>query len=95
MREPIGFIVLSQLKTTEDTDAWYPLSYGGCEHRHSRNLLLRDRGATLFSSRKEAYDALTNTCMEETSKGHDWPNLFTFEFLPVYEAPFFLESNQT
>lgn len=51
VREPVGFIVMSQLKTTKDIYAWYPLAYGR-DDEENKYVLLRDRAATLSVQRK-------------------------------------------
>ena len=59
-----------------------PLAYGQDCHP-SPELLMRDRGATLFSTKQKAEEKLKASLEEAISKGHQWPHTYCFTLVPV------------
>lgn len=63
-----------------------PLAYGIGEDvaEPGLDMLLRDRGATLFDTQGDAQAALKDTLTRATAAGHLWPNSYQYAITPVY-----------
>ncbi|MBL3601079.1 MAG: hypothetical protein JMN25_14640 [gamma proteobacterium endosymbiont of Lamellibrachia anaximandri] len=76
-----GFICAIS-KKGESPEFTAPLAYGN-DDMPAPEMLLRDRGATIFESREAARQALEVTLISADSQGHEWPSLFNFHFIEV------------
>ncbi len=59
-----------------------PLAYGD-SRLPEQDMLLRDRGASVFPTLEDARRALQATLKRADELEHEWPSLFLFDFIPV------------
>jgi hypothetical protein len=82
----IGYIVMmcpKKRRRTELSDLYAPLAYGDDAKDLARDMLLRDRGATMFKTPSEASAALVDTLTRAGAAGHEWPQRSEFIIVPV------------
>lgn len=82
---PVGYIVLMYPKKMRQHGFGAPMAYGS-EGDPSPELLLRDRGATLFESEREASDALSATLKKAEADGCEWPERYTYDVVPCVRS---------
>jgi hypothetical protein len=84
-----GYIVMIRPKwqAKNHEAGWYPLAYADSDDDTYPDILMRDRGATLFSSRKAANGALRTTIEKATAHGWNWVETNDFATLEVRNQP--------
>lgn len=83
-----GYIVMCAMKKKHGAEFFAPLAYGrGHEGELGTDMLLRDRGATLFTTIGDARTALKDTLTRSEALGHEWPNKYQYAITTVYEKP--------
>jgi hypothetical protein len=84
-----GYIVMIRPKWQAEKHAagWYPLAYADSDDDPYPDLLMRDRGATLFSSREWANGALRTTIEKAEAHGWKWAETNDFATQEVRNQP--------
>lgn len=83
-----GYIVMCAPKKKHGADFFAPLAYGrGDDGEPGPDMLLRDRGATLFATPADAQAALKDTLMRSKAMGHEWPERYQYAVTTVYAKP--------
>lgn len=82
----MGYIVMSAPIRQEAPEYAAPLSYGRATEVAHDQLLRRGR-ATLFTTLREAMDAMTATINKAKADGDPWPKKFQYLFIEVEDAP--------
>ena len=76
----MGYIVMLANKSKRSSEFFAPMSYGRGEEPAHEKLLWRGR-ATLFSTEKDAWDALKATLRQATADGDEWPKKFQYSVI--------------
>lgn len=84
-----GYIVMCAPKKKHGAEFFAPLAYGIGEDvdEPGPDMLLRDRGATLFDTQEDAQAALKDTLTRATAAGHFWPKNYQYAVTTVYAKP--------
>lgn len=84
-----GYIVMIRPKwqAKNHEAGWYPLAYADNDDDPYPDILMRDRGATLFYSRELANGALRTTIKKATAHGWKWAETNDFATQEVRNPP--------
>lgn len=83
-----GYIITARPKEKNDYGhvGQGPMAYETCEFP-AHDILLFDRGATIFTSEESARQALKASLTKAEQNGHTWPAMLLFQFDQVRTAP--------
>ena len=80
----IGFIVVCADKKGGLNGGTYPLGYGQ-DPQPEPDMLARDRGATIFDNKAQAWEKLGATLIKATDLGHEWPAKFVYDVVEIHK----------
>lgn len=79
MSGSVGWMIIARHRETRSGE---PMAYGE-EGRPDSDMLMFDRGATVFSTEHSAMDALEATVEAADQRGHEWQNNYRFQIWEV------------
>lgn len=84
--EAVGYVVRCVPSHLAADNFWRLMGYGQ-PGDPDPDMLLTDRGVTLFKTRDEAFRALNKICKHARETGQTWINKFIFNVYAVTAAP--------